>query len=117
MLKKIIQFFSLKDEKTNDITLVFYYNTNGVWLGECLDYDIGAQGNTLGIAIDRLIRILKNEYDTSTEGGKEPFHNLMYNAEYIKPKLLDNSVILIINEKNLKDNFKWQFEMRKETNE
>lgn len=114
MLKKILQFFSLKDEKSNDITLVFYYNNNGVWLGECLDYDIGAQGNTLGIAIDRLIKTIKTEYDNSTKDGKEPFHNLLYNPEYIKPKLLDNSVIVIINEKILKDNFKWEIEMRKE---
>jgi len=107
MLKKILQFFSLKDEKSNDITLVFYYNTNGVWLGECLDYDIGVQGNTLGIAIDRLIKTIKTEYDNSTKDGKEPFHNLFYNPEYIKPKLLDNSVIVIINETILKDNFSW----------
>jgi len=110
MWKNLAKLFRLNEPKPSlDITMVFYYNDNDVWIGECLDYDIGCQGITLGNAIERLIKTVKVEYDLSiATGNGEPFNNIIRTPEYMKNTLLKDAVVLVINEEHLRRHFNWK---------
>ncbi len=52
---------------------VVVFQDDGVWVAQCLEYDIGAQAGDIDTLNERLNVALKAELKESIERGKEPF--------------------------------------------
>lgn len=55
---------------------VLFEREPGCWVGQCLQYDLGAQAETLPALVYELQRVLVGHLVVAIENGEEPFENL-----------------------------------------
>jgi hypothetical protein len=60
---------------TNPIRIIAY-TENGMWVGQCLEHDIGAQGATEEEMLERLDAVLHAELEYTTKTHGEAFANI-----------------------------------------
>ena len=58
---------------TSNTIRVIVFKDEGLWVAQCLEYDIGAQADDLDALSDRLLVTLKAEINESVERHGEPF--------------------------------------------
>jgi hypothetical protein len=60
-------------EKLNHIRAILCEEEPGVWSAQCLEYDIGTQGQSLFDVQDELLRTLVTHIAASVQLGRDPF--------------------------------------------
>jgi hypothetical protein len=60
-------------ETFSDVIRVIMFQDSGMWVAQCLEYDIGVQAEDLDTLSDRLKVVLKAEFKESVERHGKPF--------------------------------------------
>lgn len=60
-------------EMHTDTLRVIVFQDNGLWVAQCLEYDIGAQANDVDTLMSRLEVAIKSEFKESIEQNGKPF--------------------------------------------
>jgi len=63
------------NDKHNFVMHVLLLNDDGVWVAQCLDYDIAAQGKTINKAVDALTRTFAGQVVLDIQHGKKPLED------------------------------------------
>jgi len=63
-------------EKTISVSVLLckeFHAEGSLWVAQCLEYDIAAQGKTMKTAVQAILQALREQADRDTEAGRKPF--------------------------------------------